>query len=266
MANLDDNRMITGPDESKEENGFQKMSLLEHLEEFRRRLFRALAAVGIAFCVTYAFHEQIFRVVAQPLTRFLPDGGHLVYLRLQEPFILYIKVAIVAAIFLSAPYLLYQVWLFISPGLYRHEKRFAIPFILFASVLFIGGCCFAYFIAFPAACQFFVELGQPYTPNIAIDMFFDLAMFIIIGMGAVFQLPLVIMFLTMLGVVTPRFLIKKFRHAIVIIFIVAAVISPTTDAVNLFIFAGPMVLLYIMSIGLSWMLARRRNKKLAEDS
>jgi sec-independent protein translocase protein TatC len=253
-------------DDPESGSGFQRMTILEHLDELRRRLIRAIAAVGLIFLATYAIHEQLFELVAKPLTQHLPQEGRLVYLKLQEPFILYIKVAIVSAIFLAAPYILYQIWLFIAPGLYRHEKKYAIPFILFSSTLFLAGCSFAYFIAFPNACAFFIELGNPYTPNIAIDMFFDLAMFIILGMGAVFQLPLIIVFLALMGVVTPRFLVQKFRHAILIIFIIAAIISPTTDAVNLFLFAGPMILLYIISIGLCWLIARRRDKQREESA
>jgi len=266
MAKSKHSNKTSTEDHQTAETRLPKMTILEHLEELRKRLIRSIAAVGLIFLATYAIHEELFRTVALPLTRHLPDEGRLVYLKLQEPFILYIKVAIVAAIFLGAPYLLYQVWLYIAPGLYRKEKRYAIPFVLASSLLFLAGCSFAYFVAFPNACAFFIDLGQPYTPNIAISMFFDLAMFIIIGMGAVFQLPLVIVFLAMMGVVTPRFLVKKFRHAILIIFVVAAIISPTTDAVNLFIFAGPMILLYCLSIGLCWIIVRKRNRKRIENT
>lgn len=241
------------------------MTLLEHLDELRRRLMRCLMAVAVGFAVSYAYHEEIFQWLALPLTRYLPEGGRLVYLKLQEPFMLFLKVALFAGIFLAAPYLLYQLWLFISPGLYRHEKRYALPFIVFASALFIAGCAFAYFVALPSAFQFFIDMGKGYTPNIDIDFFFDLVLFIILGMGAVFQLPIVIAFLSMMGMVTPRFLIQKFRHAVVIIFIVAAVISPTTDALNLVIFAGPMLVLYVLSIGVSWIFMRRRAKTGAVD-
>lgn len=242
------------------------MSLLEHLEELRSRLFRILLGVAVAFALTFSFHKEIFNWLALPLTRYLPEGGRLVYLKLQEPFMLFIKVALVAAIFLSAPYILYQVWLFISPGLYRHEKRYTIPFILFSTLLFVAGCLFAYLIAFPSACAFFIDMGQPYVPNIDIDFYFDLALFIIVGMGAVFQLPIVIAFLSLMGLVTPGFLVRKFRHAVVIIFIVAAVVSPTTDAINLCIFAGPMLVLYILSIGVSWIFMRRRRVRQPEPT
>jgi sec-independent protein translocase protein TatC len=243
-------------EDASSEPAFKPMSLLQHLEELRRRLFHCALAIALAFCFTYYFHAEIFQWLSTPLARYLPEGGRLVFLKLQEPFTLYLKVAAVAAIFFSAPYLIYQVWLFIAPGLYRHEKLYALPFILFLS-----GCAFAYYIAFPSACAFFIDLGQGFTPNIDVDFFFDLVLFIIIGMGAVFQLPIVIAFMSMMGMVTPKFLLRKFRHATVIIFIVAAVISPTTDAINLFIFAGPMMVLYVLSIGVSWIFARRRKRK-----
>lgn len=248
----------------------RQMSLLEHLEELRKRLLHAALSVVAAFCLTYAYHQEIFQTLALPLTKHLPPEGNLVFLKLQEPFTLYLKVAFFAALILAAPYILYQLWLFISPGLYRHEKQYAIPFLFFSSLLFLAGCGFAYFVAFPSACAFFIELGQPYTPNIDIDHFFDLALFIIAGMGAVFQLPVVIAFLAMMGVVTPQFLLKKFRHAIIIIFIAAAVISPTTDAINLFLFAGPMLVLYILSIGVAaifyWRKKKARERAAAEGN
>lgn len=243
---------------------FKPMTLLEHLEELRRRLFHCALAVALAFCFTYYFHAEIFQWLSAPLAQYLPEGGRLVFLKLQEPFTLYLKVAAVAAIFFSAPYLIYQVWLFIAPGLYRHEKLYALPFILFASVLFISGCAFAYYIAFPSACAFFIELGKPFVPNIDIDFFFDLSLFIILGMGAVFQLPIVIAFMSMMGMITPKFMLQKFRHAVVIIFIVAAVVSPTTDAINLLIFAAPMLILYVLSIGVSWIFAARRKRRAQE--
>ena len=248
------------------DTAFKPMTLLEHLEELRRRLFHCALAVALAFCFTYYFHAEIFQWLSAPLVQYLPEGGRLVFLKLQEPFTLYLKVAAVAAIFFSAPYLIYQVWLFIAPGLYRHEKLYALPFILFASALFLGGCAFAYYIAFPSACAFFIDLGKPFVPNIDIDFFFDLSLFIILGMGAVFQLPIVIAFMSMMGMVTPKFLIQKFRHAMVIIFIVAAVVSPTTDAINLCIFAGPMIVLYILSIGVSWIFAARRKRRAQESA
>lgn len=245
----------------------KKMSLLTHLEELRKRLIRSVLAVVVAFLVTFFYCKEIFNFVARPLLKLLPKGGQLVYTDLSTPFMLFMKVALVTALILAAPVILYQLWLFISPGLYRHEKRYVLPFMFFSSLLFLSGCAFAYLVIFPATCAFFIQVGSPYTPLIDISFFFDLAMVIVLGMGAVFQMPIVIVFLTMMGVVSPGFLLRKIRHAILIIVIVAAVLSPTTDVLNLLLFSAPMVVLYVLSIGLSWIVARgKRRRREAEEA
>lgn len=243
------------------EFSLRKMPLLEHLSELRKRIVWSMAGILVAFVLTFSFYSFLFDQLARPLERHLPKGKHLVFIRLQEPFTVSIKVAIVSAILLSAPFIFYQIWLFISPGLYRKEKRLVIPFLLFSTSLFAGGCLFAYYFAFPAACAFLLSMGTPYTPQISMDEYFDLAMLVILGMGAIFQMPVIVSFLSMMRVLTPRFMIRTLRHAILIIVVVAAIISPTTDIVNLFVYACPMVVLYILSIFMSWIFTRRARKK-----
>ncbi|MBP7865307.1 MAG: twin-arginine translocase subunit TatC [Acidobacteria bacterium] len=239
-------------------NELRKMTLLEHLQELRSCLLYSVIAVAVAFGVTFAFNDWIYGQLALPLLRHLPKGSTLVFLRLQEPFTVSLKVAFCFAVFLSAPVIIYQLWRFISPGLYQKERRWFVPFVFFSSLLFLAGCTFAYRVAFPAACSFLIGVGRPYNPQISMDEYFDFAMMVILGMGAVFQMPIIVSFLAMMKILTPRFMIKTLRHAILIIFILAAIISPTTDVVNLFIFAAPMILLYLVSVILCWLITRRR--------
>jgi sec-independent protein translocase protein TatC len=178
----------------------------------------------------------------------------------QGAFNLYIKVAFYAAIFFAVPFLLIQIWGFVSPGLYPHEKKYAAPFILMATGFFLLGCAFAYYIAFPRAANFLlgVAAGGNLRPLVSADEYFDLIITIMLGLGVVFEIPTVTFFMARLGLVTPRMLMKVWRFAVIVIFIVAAVLSPTTDVPNLLVFAAPMMLLYFLSVGIAWMFHRKR--------
>ncbi len=237
-------------DYSEEE--LPKLSLIEHLEELRKRIFLSLVAVSVVFIFTLFYSEKIFNLIALPLKKYLPEGSELVFTRLQEPFTLYVKVSFVSAVIISFPFILYQIWLYISPGLYRREKKVLLPFFFFSLFLFLGGILFAYFILFPNTCSFLLEIGKSFTPMISITEYFNLAIFVILGVGVVFQIPIIITVLSYFGILSPKFLIKNSRFAIFLIFLVAAVLSPTVDVVNLFIFALPMVFLYLISILLSF--------------
>jgi sec-independent protein translocase protein TatC len=181
----------------------------------------------------------------------------------QGAFNLYIKVAFYAAIFFTVPFILTQAWGFIAPGLYPHEKKYAIPFILMASIFFLGGCAFAYYIAFPRAANFLlgVAAGGNLRPLVAADEYFDLIIVIMLGLGLVFEIPTVTFFLARLGLVTPRLLLKVWRFAVVVMLIIAALLSPTTDIPNLLVFAAPMLLLYALSVGIAWIFHRERRKE-----
>ena len=228
------------------------MSFLEHLEELRRRLLHSLAALAIAFAVCWGFSKQIYIFLARPILDALPPGKSLAYTALPDPFVLYMKVALLAAIFLAAPYILWQVWLFVSPGLHTHERRLAVPFLLSGTSLFVSGGAFGYYVAFPMACRFFISVGEPFEPVITIREFFQLQTQVLLWMGAIFELPVLIYFFTRIGLVTPRFLWEKFSYAVFIIFVVAAIITPP-DVLSQLLIAIPMVVLYLLGIAVAWM-------------
>jgi len=240
------------------------MSFLEHLEELRKRLLRAVISIIIAFGICFYFHEGIYGFLAKPLTdtlRALHMSDKLVYTNPIDPFNLYLKIAAMAGLFLASPYVLLQLWLFISPGLYRHEKRYVWPFVLLTSGLFISGGLFAYKLAFPPALRFLLEFGHKFQPMVTINEYFSIAMTIIIGVGLVFELPVIILVLSLFGIVTPKFLLKQLRYAVLLTAVLAAVIAPTPDMATLFILWIPMVGLYILSIGLSWLVYLRKKWK-----
>lgn len=253
-----------GYDEEDEDEGLTgKMTFLEHLDEFRRRIVYSAIAIAVTTGGSFVFREQIFEFLARPIRTVVQD---LVYTKVTDPFTIYLKVAFVAGIFVASPVVLAQVWLFIAPGLYRREKMYALPFLLCSTGLFLLGGAFAYYIILPTALRFLIEeFGRAFTPMLTALDYFSFEMIIIVGMGLIFQMPVLIAFLSIFGFVTPRFLLKNFRYAFLLIVILAAVISPTADALNLFLWSGPMVLLYIISIGVSWLFKRRRDKRLSAE-
>jgi sec-independent protein translocase protein TatC len=243
-----------------------RMTFLEHLDEFRKRIMRSVIAVVVTFCVAWIFREQIYGFLAVPIHEVVDK---LVVIKPTEPFTIYLKVSFTAAIFMAAPFILSQVWMFIAPGLYRKEKIYALPFLFFSTLLFILGGVFAYYVILPPALNFLLlEFGREFQPMISAVEFFDFELLIIIGMGAIFQLPILVAFLSIFGLVTPGFLWRNFRYAFLIITIIAAVVSPTTDPFNLFLWSGPMVILYGISIGISWIfqIRRKRAKKREQEA
>jgi len=186
--------------------------------------------------------------------------NQLVVPTVQGAFNLYIKVSFYAAIFFAVPFLLVQVWGFVAPGLYPHEKKYAAPVIIMASVFFLLGCAFAYYVAFPRAANFLlgVATGGNLRPLVTADEYFDLIIIIMLGLGVVFEIPTITFFTSRLGLVSPGLLLRVWRYAVIVIFIVAAVLSPTTDVPNLLVFAAPMLLLYFLSVGIAWVFHRRR--------
>lgn len=232
------------------------MSFLEHLEELRRRLLHSIVALFLAFSICWACSERIYAFLARPILQALPPGKTLAYTGLPDPFVLYMKVALLAGIFLACPYILWQLWLFVSPGLHSHERRLAAPFIFFSTVLFVGGGAFGYYVAFPVACRFFISVGAPFEPIITIKEYFRLQTQVLLWMGLVFELPVFIYFFTRIGIVTPRFLWEKFSYAVFIIFVIAAVITPP-DVVSQLLIALPMVVLYLLGIAVAWLFGPR---------
>ena len=233
-----------------------RMTFLEHLDELRKRILYSLIALVVTSAVGWIFREQIFQILRAPLGDAVPN---LVYTKVTDTFTIWLKIAVAFGICLASPFILLQVWLFISPGLYRKEKKYSIPFLLSGTALFVTGGLFAYYIILPLSLNFLIkELGASLQPMLTAVDYFSFVVIIVVGMGAVFQLPVLVAFLSLFGLITPGFLWKNFRYAILLIFIVAAIVSPTPDALNLTFWAGPMILLYLVSIGVSWVFQRRR--------
>jgi sec-independent protein translocase protein TatC len=248
--------MAADPIEQDPESELPKMGFLDHLEELRKRLLISLIAVAVGFLACWAFAETIFGYLQAPLTRFLPPGDKLAFTRLTAPFFLYMKVAFFAGLFVAAPVILLQLWLFIAPGLYKRERRLAAPFIIFGSVFFIVGGYFGYRYLLPATCSFFVETGKQFKQMVTVDDYFGFASTIILACGVVFETPILIFFLARLGIVTPAFLIQKFKYAIVLSFVISAVITPTPDAVTQAALAVPMILLYLLGVAVAYLFAK----------
>ena len=242
-----------------------RMGLMEHLEELRRRILTALAAVIVAFLGCWAFSRTIYDFLAQPIYALLPEGEKLVFLGVTDPFLVYVKVALLAGIFVASPFVLFQLWRFVAPGLYRNERAAALPFIFFGSTLFLAGGAFAYYVAFPFAIEFLLGVGAQFDAQITVNRYLSFLMAVILGLALMFEMPVVILFLARLGLVTPRFLLRHFRWAVLIIFILAAIITPTPDVFNLLIFAGPAIVLYLVGVGLAFWVKPRKDASEATE-
>ena len=247
------------------------MSFLDHLEELRRRIIYSLIAAGAGFLICWGFKQRIFAIMQVPVMQALQHNGktqQLVFLNPTDPFNLYLKIAFMAGLFVASPVVLYQVWMFISPGLYRHEKRYVLPFMFSTVALFLAGGFFGYKVVFPAALTFLIDYGKQFQPMITISDYVDLFLTIIIGLGIVFELPILVFFLALMGIVTAGWMWRNLRYSILVIFIIAAIITPTTDILNMCIFAAPMVALYVLSIGVAYIVhpkqRRARQERKAE--
>lgn len=238
-----------------------RMSLLDHLEELRKRIVYSLVALVVAFGVCWVYVRDIYLFLERPIKPYLPEGTKLSYLGVADPLMMYIKVALLAGVFLASPVLLYQAWRFIAPGLYPRERRWAVPFILFGTAFFLTGGAFAYWVAFPFAVKFLLGIGDLFQPVITIERYFRFLMTVILGLGLMFELPILIFLLSQLGLVTPRFLMRHFRWAVLLIFIAAAIITPTPDVFNLCVFALPTIGLYLIGVGAAAIAQGARKKR-----
>ncbi|MEP6961896.1 MAG: twin-arginine translocase subunit TatC [Acidobacteriota bacterium] len=251
------------PDEDDgEDEGMLRMSFLEHLEELRSRMIRILIGAGVAFLLSMAFAIQIWDFVQAPL-RFAVDQVHgdIIALTPMEMFtIIWMWTPLVAAIYLAAPWVIYQVWGFISPGLYPRERKWAAPFIIITAGLFVAGGAFAYYVAFRYALVFLLSIGESsgVKATISIDSYFSLFVNVILGISILFELPVVVFFLTLLRITTPAFLLRHSRYAVLGIVILAAVVTPTPDPVNLALFAIPMIVLFFLGVFASYLLVLHR--------
>ena len=239
------------------EDELPRMGFFQHLEELRKRIIVSLIAIFVGFLVSWYFAPALFEFLARPIRAVLPPGQNLAYTRLTEPFLMYFRVAMLAGIILSSPVVLWQLWLFISPALYRREKRYVWPFVIFGVIFFLSGCAFAYYEAFPLVVSFLVKVGEPFTPVITINEYLGMASKLILGLGLCFQMPILVFFLARLGIVSEIWLLKKFKYAVLIIFIIAAVITPTPDIATQCVFAFPMIGLYLLGILIAYIFKRK---------
>ena len=235
-----------------------RMTLLDHLDELRKRLFASVAAVFVAFMACWYFSPAIFHWLQKPILDVLAEGDKLAFTDLAGPFMLYIKVAMLSAIFVASPYLLFQLWLFLKPGLYRRERRLAVPFIFFTTLFFVAGGLFGYYVAFPMVVNFLLGVGQDFKQVVTIQADFGMMSKILLGLGLVFEMPMLMFFLARLGIVNARQLLKGFRWAVLGIFVTAAIITPTPDIATQTVFAVPMILLYLLGVVVAAIFGRRR--------
>lgn len=225
-----------------------KRPFLEHLEELRQRLIRCMIVVGVAFGVCYFFSKDIFAFLAEPLRKSLPPGSSMIFINPAEAFLTYIKLSFYAALFFSSPYILYQAWMFVAPGLYAHERRYLLPFMVVSVLLFVTGVAFAYFVVSPFAFRFLMGFATDLIrPAPSLREFLGFVSMLLLAFGVVFELPVFVFFLTKMGIIDHTTLARNRRYAVLIIFIVAAILTPP-DVFTQLLMAGPLLVLYEASI------------------
>jgi sec-independent protein translocase protein TatC len=253
----------------KDSEQMPTMGFLDHLEELRKRIVYSVIAIAVGFFACWGYAGSIYTIMQRPIMDALQRNGlsaKLVYLNPTEPFNLYLKVGMMAGLFVASPFVLYQLWCFISPGLYRHEKRYVLPFMLSSIGLFLAGGYFGYKVVLPQALVFLIGYGKDFQPMITLSEYSSLFLTIIVGLGIIFEMPIVIFFLALMGIVSAGFMWRNIRYAILLIFVVAAIITPTPDILNMCIFAAPMVGLYILSTGIAWMVHPSRRRRAEKSS
>jgi sec-independent protein translocase protein TatC len=234
------------------------MSLMEHLDELRRRIVRSAIFLFLGFIVAYIFHEKLFALVQAPLTHI---GKTLVFTHPMDPLNIYLQVSLIGGAIIASPFILFQVWMFIAPGLYQKERRFVVPFMAATVSLFLTGAAFGYFWVLPGALKILiVDFGHNFTSMVTIEEYSGFFLSIILGLGISFEMPILIFFLALFGIVSPRFLWKNIRYAILAVFLVAAFICPSPDPWTMCIYAIPMLSLYIVGIGVAWWVHPSRRK------
>ncbi len=259
-AHDDDDSLIELTDPQEVELDAGRMSFLEHLDELRKRLIAGIIGIAVGCVASFIFRDKyIFPFIMLPMQRMLPEGGKLITTEASEFFMLWIKVGFFAGLLIAMPFILYQLWLFVAPGLYSNEKRFAIPFVLFASIFFFGGAMFSHYVAFPVTWGFFITFNPSFVQFMPkIGPAFGLYVKMALACGAVFQMPVLVFALARMGMVTAGFLLRNFKYAVLIIAILGAVLSPGGDIASQMILSGPMLVLYIISIGVAWVFQKRK--------
>ena len=234
------------------------MAFLEHLDELRKRIIRSLIAVAVGAVIAFAFIGRLFNFLLEPTRRVLPADSTLIYTDPSAVFALEMQLTVIAGLVLASPYVMFQVWRFIAPGLYADEKRFAIPFVVLSSAGLVGGAAFNHFVLFSAAMAFFASFNRPELQFVpAVDSVFALYTKMLIGMVLAFQMPTIVFFLARMRVLTAGWLARNTKYAILLIFIVAAILTPSADPFNQTLFAAPMFALYVLSIAVAWLATPR---------
>jgi sec-independent protein translocase protein TatC len=241
--------------------GGGKMSFLEHLDELRKRIIRALLSLCLGVAIAAFFIEDIYAFVMMPLRQMLRPGETMIYTYPTEAFMLYLRIALIAGLFIASPLIFWQVWLFVAPALYAKERRYAIPFVVLSSIGVLAGAAFSHFVAFPLMWRFFASFSNElvsFMPRI--EDSFSLYMRMLLGMAAVFQMPALVFFMARMGVVTARWMTRQFKYAVLLIFVVAAIITPSADMASQMIVAFPMIGLYLLSIAIAWVFGPKKTE------
>ena len=245
-----------------------RMSFLEHLYDLRTRIIHSLLGIAVGMFVGLSVSKFVIGFIIRPMIKALREAhleDHLIYTSPTGYISLIITLGVYIGLVIASPWVLYQVWLFVAPGLYKHERSAVVKFLFSSVFLFLCGIAFGYFIMLPYMLKFLIGLGSqgPIQPLISIDEYFSLILVVLLGLGVVFEMPVVIFFLALFGIVSPKFLWKNFRYAILLIFIIAAIITPTSDILTMCVFASPMLVLYLLGIGVSWMVHPATRKRRA---
>jgi sec-independent protein translocase protein TatC len=254
---------LPGQRQVQEEPG-ARMSFFEHLVDLRKRLVNSLIAIGIGVVVGFSIANKFVDFIVKPMLGALHDAHleeKLIYTSPAGFLNLLITLGIYLGIVMAMPVVLYQIWLFIAPGLYKHERRAVTGFIFSSTALFLTGIAFGYFIMLPYILRFLVSFQGPVRPLISINEYFDLILVVLLGLGLIFETPILVFFLSLFGIVTPKFLLKNFRYAMLVITIVAAVVTPTPDATTMLVFMAPMILLYFAGVFVSYVVLRKKQSR-----
>lgn len=243
----------------------EKQPFISHLEELRKRLVTCAIAVGAGFVIAYIFAERLFQLLVAPLKSVMPEGDQLIFTNLPEMFFAYIKVAFIAGILAAAPLIFYELWMFVAPGLYKKEKTLAIPFVVSSTILFVGGSLFGYFVVFPFGFKFFIGFSNEYVKALpSVKQYFSFSLKLLFAFGLVFELPVVMFFLSKIGLVTPEYLKRKRKYAILLTFVMAAILTPP-DVITQCMMAGPLIVLYEVGI-LVARLARKKKDEINDST
>ena len=238
----------------------EKQPFLSHLEELRKRLIVCAITVGVGFGIAYFFAERLFQLLVLPLQTVMPEDNYLIFTNLPEMFFAHLKVAFIAAIMAAAPVIFYQIWMFVAPGLLKKEKRYMLPFVVSSTILFVGGALFGYFVVFPFGFKFFIGFSSEYVKALpSVKQYFSFSIKLLFAFGVVFELPVVIFFLTKIGLVTPRLLKQKRKYSILLAFVLSAILTPP-DVITQCMMAAPLVILYEIGILVSGLAHRKKEE------